>query len=155
MVVILANEVYGWNRHIWDMELTMIVPTLKMSLGSYVSFGIATTSIKLSILGLTYRLALTQKLRKIAVASGVFITISECTFLMALFLQCRYDIPPPLSPNAHLTVQDHFGNFGLFSFKIIMVVRVLLYHGHKLDLYPAIRNWQFFYCDTNMHSVLL
>lgn len=54
--MILANQRLGWDRHIWDIPLTLIEPNLKVGMAAKLLFVAASTFTRLSILTFYYRL---------------------------------------------------------------------------------------------------
>ncbi|KAF3004185.1 hypothetical protein E8E13_006247 [Curvularia kusanoi] len=56
VVVLLANQKYGWDRHLWDIPLTKLVPTLKIAMAAKVIFTTAATFTRLSLHCFYYRL---------------------------------------------------------------------------------------------------
>ncbi|KAF2476573.1 uncharacterized protein BDR25DRAFT_375541 [Lindgomyces ingoldianus] len=56
VIVILANQVYGWNRHIYDVPFTKIAATLQIAMAAKVIFTAAATFTRLSLLCFYYRL---------------------------------------------------------------------------------------------------
>ncbi|RYN77762.1 hypothetical protein AA0120_g11214 [Alternaria tenuissima] len=55
-VVILANQRFGWNRHVWDIPFPMFVPTSKIAMTAKVVFVAAATFTRLSLHCFYYRL---------------------------------------------------------------------------------------------------
>ncbi|USP82307.1 hypothetical protein yc1106_09581 [Curvularia clavata] len=55
-VVLLANQSYGWNRHVWDIPFSMFVPTSKIAMTAKVVFTAAATFTRLSLHCFYYRL---------------------------------------------------------------------------------------------------
>ncbi|KAG9189904.1 hypothetical protein G6011_06772 [Alternaria panax] len=55
-VVLLANQRYGWNRHVWDIPFPMFVPTSKIAMTAKVVFVAAATFTRLSLHCFYYRL---------------------------------------------------------------------------------------------------
>lgn len=55
-VVILANEDYGWDRHEWDIPITMIPAANKIAFVAKLMFTFAATFTRLSLLCFYYRL---------------------------------------------------------------------------------------------------
>ncbi|KAJ4989844.1 hypothetical protein SVAN01_04681 [Stagonosporopsis vannaccii] len=56
IVVLLANVKYGWDRHLWDIPLDKLVPTLKIAMAAKVVFTCAATFTRLSLHCFYYRL---------------------------------------------------------------------------------------------------
>jgi hypothetical protein len=55
-VVLLANQRYGWDRHLYDIPLNKLVPTLKIAMAAKVVFTAAATFTRLSLHCFYYRL---------------------------------------------------------------------------------------------------
>lgn len=56
IVVILANEAYGWNRHEWDLAPEMIVGANKIAFVAKLMFTFAATFTRTSLICFYYRL---------------------------------------------------------------------------------------------------
>ena len=56
VVVILANEAFGWNRHVWDLSPSMIPEAGKIAFVAKLMFTLAATFTRLSLLCFYYRL---------------------------------------------------------------------------------------------------
>ncbi|KAF2031315.1 hypothetical protein EK21DRAFT_63495 [Setomelanomma holmii] len=55
-VVLLANQRYGWDRHVWDIRFDQFVPTSKIAMTAKVVFTAAATFTRLSLHCFYYRL---------------------------------------------------------------------------------------------------
>ncbi|KAH6620442.1 hypothetical protein C7974DRAFT_316803 [Boeremia exigua] len=55
-VVLLANQRFGWDRHLWDIPLNKLTPTLKIAMAAKVVFTCAATFTRLSLHCFYYRL---------------------------------------------------------------------------------------------------
>ena len=55
-VVLLANRNYGWNRHMWDVELDMIERANIIAFVAKIMFTLASSFTRLSLIFLYYRL---------------------------------------------------------------------------------------------------
>ncbi|KAF1830954.1 hypothetical protein BDW02DRAFT_76513 [Decorospora gaudefroyi] len=55
-VVLLANQEYGWDRHVWDIPFPKFVPTSKIAMAAKVVFTAAATFTRLSLHCFYYRL---------------------------------------------------------------------------------------------------
>lgn len=55
-IVLLANQQYGWDRHVYDIPLKKIIPTSKIAMAAKVIFTCAATFTRLSLLCFYYRL---------------------------------------------------------------------------------------------------
>ncbi|ORY02462.1 hypothetical protein BCR34DRAFT_591903 [Clohesyomyces aquaticus] len=56
VLVIIANESYGWSRHIYDIPFTQFAPTLKIGMAAKLMFVSAATFTRMSLLFFYYRL---------------------------------------------------------------------------------------------------
>lgn len=56
VVVILANERYGWNRHVWDLEAEMIAQANKIAFVAKIMFTLAATLTRISLICFYHRL---------------------------------------------------------------------------------------------------
>ena len=56
IVVILANQAYGWNLHEWDMSATIIPGANKIAFVAKLMFTLAATFTRLSLICFYYRL---------------------------------------------------------------------------------------------------
>ncbi|EGE86577.2 integral membrane protein [Blastomyces dermatitidis ATCC 18188] len=54
--VLTANISYGWDRHIWDLEVDKFKPGMQLATACYVLFALATSTTKLSLLAFYRRL---------------------------------------------------------------------------------------------------
>ncbi len=63
VVVVLANEAYGWNLHEWDLKPSMIVQANKIAFVAKLMFTLAATFTRLSLICFYYRLVKDSGLR--------------------------------------------------------------------------------------------
>lgn len=56
VVVVLANEKYGWNRHVWDLTNPMLEKAGKIAFTAKLMFTLAATSTRMSLIFFYYRL---------------------------------------------------------------------------------------------------
>lgn len=56
VVVILANQAYGWNRHEWDLTEPMIIAAGKIAFVAKLMFTLAATFTRVSLICFYYRL---------------------------------------------------------------------------------------------------
>jgi hypothetical protein len=56
VVVILANERYGWNRHEWDIPFTMVPGANIIAFVAKLMFTFASTFTRISLICFYYRL---------------------------------------------------------------------------------------------------
>lgn len=54
--VILANQHYGWDRHVYDIPLSKLKPTLQVAMAAKLLFTAAATFTRLSLFCFYYRL---------------------------------------------------------------------------------------------------
>jgi hypothetical protein len=88
--VILADRLYGWNIHIWDLTPSQALNGRKVSLAAQTLFLFSSGLAKISIL-LTYlRIASRDSwFRRVTVAVIILVAIQVVAFLAVLWLQCR------------------------------------------------------------------
>jgi hypothetical protein len=56
VVVLLANQTYGWDRHVYDIPLPTLKPTLQIAMAAKLLFTASATFTRLSLFGFYYRL---------------------------------------------------------------------------------------------------
>ncbi|GKT52064.1 uncharacterized protein ColSpa_12245 [Colletotrichum spaethianum] len=88
---VIATNLYGWGRHIWDMPASMFEGSLQIGLASQILFDLATSFTKLSMLVLVYRIACaaSKRLRVLVMALQIFISVNCVVFMTVAMLQCR------------------------------------------------------------------
>lgn len=55
-MVLLANQSYGWDRHVWDIPFDRLEATSKIAMAAKLTFTAAATFTRLSLLCFYYRL---------------------------------------------------------------------------------------------------
>lgn len=91
-VLTLLTEIhFGWDRHIWDVQLDTIVVGLKVVLGTEILFCLATSLTKISMLTLTYRLVgnSSSLLSKIIVGAITLVSAQGIAFIIVVLFQCQ------------------------------------------------------------------
>ncbi|KAJ8110526.1 hypothetical protein OPT61_g6656 [Boeremia exigua] len=85
-IVILANQKYGWDRHLWDIPLNKLVPTLKIAMAAKVVFTCAATFTRLSLHCLFYRLVADTGRQWFRVVIHVNVAYTIAIFISFIFL---------------------------------------------------------------------
>ncbi|KAI7476150.1 hypothetical protein KC357_g4763 [Hortaea werneckii] len=102
-VVILANERYGWNRHIYDIPPPMIAEAGKIAFVAKLAFVFAATFTRLSLIAFYYRLVKDSGLRwfKGVLHASLAWTVAVWTFSGVGFgpVEAYWQYPP--NPDAH------------------------------------------------------
>lgn len=62
-VVLLANRNFGWNRHMWDVEASMIQNANIITFTAKIMFTLASSFVRLSLIFLYYRLIRDAQIR--------------------------------------------------------------------------------------------
>ncbi|KAK4446895.1 hypothetical protein QBC34DRAFT_304216 [Podospora aff. communis PSN243] len=122
--VILANALYGWNVHVWDLTLTDMIKGRQVSLAAQALFVFATSFAKISILMSYLRFAPANSwFKRVTQTTIATIAVGNSVFLVVLFTQCApmsayWDIlrgeakcnpeGPPLMAQAIFTVMADF-----------------------------------------------
>ncbi|KAF2876943.1 hypothetical protein BDV95DRAFT_601355 [Massariosphaeria phaeospora] len=85
-IVLLANQSYGWDRHVYDIPFSKLAPASKIALSAKIVFSAAATFTRLSLLSFYYRLVQDsgKELFVWAVHANVAYTIA--IFITFLFL---------------------------------------------------------------------
>ncbi|KAK5704703.1 hypothetical protein LTR17_021659 [Elasticomyces elasticus] len=102
VVVVLANESYGWNRHIWDLAPEMIVGANKIAFVAKLMFTLAATFTRLSLICFYYRLVKDSGLRRFkwVLHGSVAWTVAVCitfvceTIWLCVPINAYWDFPP-------------------------------------------------------------
>ncbi|KAI1854904.1 hypothetical protein JX265_002543 [Neoarthrinium moseri] len=89
--------VYGetnlqWNRHMWDVDPRLFVPSLQFSLAELILFDLSTTTTKLSMLAMIYRLTSSANNRAMNITVQVLaaiVAVNGFTFILVVIFQCR------------------------------------------------------------------
>ncbi|RMY96372.1 hypothetical protein D0861_00224 [Hortaea werneckii] len=93
-VVILANERYGWNRHIYDIPPAMIAEAGKIAFVAKLAFVFAATFTRLSLIAFYYRLVKDSGLKWF---KGVL--HASLAWTVAVPVEAYWQYPP--NPDAH------------------------------------------------------
>ncbi|KAH6654632.1 hypothetical protein BKA67DRAFT_658915 [Truncatella angustata] len=88
--------VYGevglqWNRHIWDVDPRLYVPSLKFSLSELILFDLSTSTTKLSMLAMIHRVTSSSKNKRMNIAvltAAVVISVNAFIFIVVSIFQC-------------------------------------------------------------------
>lgn len=94
-VVILANREYGWNRHVWDIPLTMIPDANIIAMIAKLMFTLASTFTRLSLICFYYRLVKDSGRRgyRWVLHGSVAFVIAVClTFIFQTVFLCRQEL---------------------------------------------------------------
>lgn len=85
VVVVLANEVYGWDRHEWDLPVTMIPAAGKIAFIAKLMFTLAATFTRLSLICFYYRLVKDSGMRWFnwILHASVLWTVAVCISFIA------------------------------------------------------------------------
>ncbi|KAF8855902.1 hypothetical protein BDZ45DRAFT_715582 [Acephala macrosclerotiorum] len=88
---LVAELHFGWNRHIWDVQLDTITIGLKIIMATEILFCFATSLTKISMLTLTYRLVANSStlLSKVIIGAITLVSAQGVTFCLGVLLQCR------------------------------------------------------------------
>jgi hypothetical protein len=83
---------YGWNRHIWDVEVSALPPGLKLIPVTEVLFDAATSLTKLSMLTLTHRIigSSSRILRRFVIGVMIWVAVQGTVFMFIFIFQCRH-----------------------------------------------------------------
>ncbi|KAI7281442.1 hypothetical protein KC345_g4156 [Hortaea werneckii] len=106
-VVILANERYGWNRHIYDIPPSMISEAGKIAFVAKLAFVFAATFTRLSLIAFYYRLVKDSGLRwfkgvlhaSLAWTVAVWVCFVCQTIWLCRPVEAYWQYPP--NPDAH------------------------------------------------------
>lgn len=89
VTVILANTVYGWNHHIWDLQFDDLVTARKVSLAAQLLYLFSSTLAKISILLSYIYLAVPDShLHRLSQVAIVLISLSNASIFITIFAQC-------------------------------------------------------------------
>ncbi|KAF2747294.1 hypothetical protein M011DRAFT_477368 [Sporormia fimetaria CBS 119925] len=89
VLVILATQMYGWNVHVWDLQLHQMETGRKASMAGQTLFVLASSFVKMSILASYFRIAPKKSLfRKLVWGTFALVFAAFITFLIALWVQC-------------------------------------------------------------------
>ena len=87
----MAEMHFGWNRHVWDVEIVNIILGLKLVITSAILFSVATTLTKCSMLTLMYRIIepSSRRFGRIIIGAIVIVAAESVIFVFLVLLQCR------------------------------------------------------------------
>lgn len=100
VVISMASEEYGFNRHVWDIPMSWLPTAQKLNLVFQILFSGASMTTKLSILWFTKRLlgagskGLYRTYYILLVAGMVFVTVCWLLFEFVSIFQCLYVTEP-------------------------------------------------------------
>ncbi|KAK7979912.1 ATP dependent DNA ligase domain-containing protein [Apiospora arundinis] len=119
--VILATQLYGWDRHVWDVPYWMLVQGRKVSAAGQAFFVFASGLGKLSILLSYLRIALPGTLfRRLTWGAVAFNVLTMIVFFVLLWAQCS---PPSSYWNLDRTEQDCISEVpGIMSQAVVTVL---------------------------------
>ncbi|PSN60475.1 hypothetical protein BS50DRAFT_446649, partial [Corynespora cassiicola Philippines] len=89
--VMLAFQRYGWNRHVYDIPVTVWVPTAKVLFAAKLMFVLTTGTTRLSLFALYYRLCYgitSRSYRWFLHANTAFTVASMISFIIPGILDC-------------------------------------------------------------------
>lgn len=90
-VVLLANTRYGWNRHLWDVPVTVLQNANIIAFVAKIMFTLAATFTRLSLLCFYFRLVKDTNIKwfKLVMRLSVVWTVCVCISFIALVIwQC-------------------------------------------------------------------
>jgi hypothetical protein len=89
---ILADDVWQWNRHVWDLSPDDVVFGLKMSIVLECLFGLAVACTKISLLILVMRVMSrgTGVLKQLAIAGIIVVACEAIAFEAVIINNCTY-----------------------------------------------------------------
>ncbi|KAK7705446.1 hypothetical protein SLS57_010100 [Botryosphaeria dothidea] len=88
----LADRLYGFDRHVWDMDIKLAVQSREITLAISLSYIVSTSLTKLSILCFYRRMAVNTIERWFLYtvwASMAFVLAYMLTFVLTIFLGCK------------------------------------------------------------------
>ncbi|KAF1810453.1 hypothetical protein P152DRAFT_98877 [Eremomyces bilateralis CBS 781.70] len=89
--VMLANNKYGWNRHVWDVPLDLFASSLKVAIAAKALYTVATTFTRISLLSFYYRFVrdtAAHRFRMTLHASLGFVVVMGVSFVCLAVFQC-------------------------------------------------------------------
>ncbi|APA07748.1 hypothetical protein sscle_03g025180 [Sclerotinia sclerotiorum 1980 UF-70] len=90
VLAVLAEEVFKFNRHVWDVPLSQVKFGLQYVLITQVIFTLGQTLTKCSMLALLYRiLSKGKRFKIITIAATVIIAVQGTIFIIVVIFQCR------------------------------------------------------------------
>ncbi|KAJ8118631.1 hypothetical protein OPT61_g445 [Boeremia exigua] len=89
VLVIMATQMYGWDKHVWDMKRPELSTGRKASMAGQTLFVLASSTVKMSILVSYFRIAPEKSLfRKLVWGTFALVFTAFVVFLVALWVQC-------------------------------------------------------------------
>ncbi|KAF2856275.1 hypothetical protein T440DRAFT_104161 [Plenodomus tracheiphilus IPT5] len=89
VLVILATQLYGWDKHVWDLTVPELETGRKASIAGQTLFVLASSTVKMSILVSYFRIAPEKSLfRKLVWGTFALVFAAFVVFLVALWVQC-------------------------------------------------------------------
>lgn len=89
ILVIMATQLYGWDKHVWDLTISEMETGRKASMAGQTLFVLASSTVKMSILVSYFRIAPEKSLfRKLVWATFALVVAAFVVFLVALWVQC-------------------------------------------------------------------
>ncbi|KAH7385700.1 hypothetical protein BKA66DRAFT_416168 [Pyrenochaeta sp. MPI-SDFR-AT-0127] len=89
ILVIMATQLYGWDKHVWDLTIAEMETGRKASMAGQTLFVLASSTAKLSILASYFRIAPEKSLfRKLVWGTFALVFAAFIVFLVALWVQC-------------------------------------------------------------------
>jgi len=85
-VVLLANQDYGWDRHVYDIPFNKFAPTLQVAMVAKVVFTAAATFTRLSLLFFYYRLVHESTKSRFRWAVHFNVALSVAIFITFIFV---------------------------------------------------------------------
>ncbi|KAL7772096.1 hypothetical protein CFE70_002049 [Pyrenophora teres f. teres 0-1] len=91
VIVIMASQLYGWDRHAWDLTPHEMMVGRQASIAGQTLFVLASSTVKMSILVSYFRIAPEKSLfRKLVWATFALVFAAFVVFMVALWVQCIY-----------------------------------------------------------------
>lgn len=88
-VVIMATQIYGWDIHVWDLQLSQMETGRKASMAGQGLFLLASSFVKMSILVSYLRIAPERSLfRRLVWATFAVVVLAMVVFFVLLWTQC-------------------------------------------------------------------
>jgi hypothetical protein len=90
-VVLLANRNYGWNRHMWDVEVGMIEHANIIAFVAKIMFTLASSFTRLSLIFLYYRLVKDTRSRWYTITLHINLALNLCilvSFVLIVVFTC-------------------------------------------------------------------
>jgi hypothetical protein len=95
-VTSLATSRYGWDRHVWDVPIEWMPDTLKMRMAFQITFSVASTFTKLSLLWFCRRILGTgikgpfRVLNYCLIGSMMMVFVLSLIFILLTIFTCMY-----------------------------------------------------------------